>query len=136
MSNIHVIKNGAPYGERVTMESIKNELFNTCPSLNSYDELEVYAQKVASWVLDTMRENIDPLELEADDDSYMLEHVVSAHELSMMGFVCCGRESSALDIFDFVCPFVPVKMVTEDESVLHSAVTQGLDAFISEYIDG
>ena len=136
MHKKNMIIGGAPKAERVTMESIKNELFNTKPSLNCYDELEAYTQKVASWVLNTMWENIDHKELEDDDESYMLEHVVPAHELSMMGFVCCERECSALDIFNFVCPFVSVKMVTEDESVLHSAVAQGLDAFISECIDG
>lgn len=134
----HSIKVGASNVERVTIENLEAELFNQCPDITSYDELEAFATRVGEWALMTTKMNADPLKIEADEDvycsTYCMEHVVSATELSDMHFMINGHTFSALDIFNYICPGVSVKEAMEySTSDLFYHISFALSAFLDEY---
>lgn len=131
------IKNnaGAANVQRVTIKNLEDELIDQCPDITNREELEAYCNKVGMWALETAKINLPTLDTDDYDEEFgiYMEEVVPADDLSSMEFTINSRTFSALDIFKFICPGLPVDDVddiTEDD--MEYEVSKGVFVFLDD----
>lgn len=131
------IKNnaGAANVQRVTIKNLEDELIDQCPDITNREELEAYCNKVGMWALETAKINLPTLDTDDYDEEFgiYMEDVVPAEDLFSMEFTIKGRTFSALDIFKFICPGLPVDDVddiTEDD--MEYEVSKGVFVFLDD----
>lgn len=126
---------GAANVQRVINENLKDELFDQCPDIKSYEELEAYGNKVGVWALETAKINLATLDTDDYDEEWGIgmDEVVPADDLHSMLFTIKGRTFSAMDIFQPVCLNLLVDNVDDiTNEDMEYEVSKGVFYFVDE----